>query len=170
VTSEERLRLRLAVEDFQNEEILLLQAGRYRAWLALLTEDVKYWMPVVAVRASREEMVSRPGDIAWFDDNLRTLTLRVDRFETGQAVEESIPARLRYFVTNISIEECDEGEVDVESNLIVYRTRRERQEGFFVGGRSDVLRWDDGRLKLARRTIVLDKNVRGIDSHMGIFF
>lgn len=162
---------RLSVEDFQSREILLLQDGRYNEWLEMLTEDIRYWMPNVRVRERREEMVGGDRDISWFDDSIATLRLRVERFKTGLAVEESIPSRLRYFVQNLRITPGEAGaEIEIVSNVMVYKTRREDQEAFYVGGREDTLRLVDGQWKLAYRKIVLDRAVRGGLTHLGVFF
>ena len=163
--------IRRAVEQFQSREIKLLQAGRYEDWLTLLAPDIRYWMPSITARQGRDETVGKEGETAWFDDGFATLELRVKRLLTGLAIEEGVPSRLRYFVQNLDIATKDSGsEIAVESNIIVYKTRREQQESFFVGGRDDLLRLLDGEWKLARRTIVLDRTVRDQHSHLGIFF
>lgn len=162
--------IRRVVEQFQSREIKLLQAGRYDDWLTLLAPDIRYWMPSVTIRQQREETVGKEGETAWFDDGFATLELRVKRLLTGLAVEEGVPARLRYFVQNLDIAANEAGsEIEVESNIMVYKTRREQQESFFVGGRDDLLRLLDGEWKLARRTIVLDRTVRDQHSHLSIF-
>jgi 3-phenylpropionate/cinnamic acid dioxygenase small subunit len=164
------LLLRASVEAFQNREIALLQDGRYDEWLELVTEDIRYWMPVVSVRASREAMVGQDGELAWFDDTLETLRLRVERLKTGLAVEESVPSRTRYFVQNLEITAtADRSEARVVSNYLVYRTRREKQENYFVGGREDLLRQVNGEWKLAHRKMILDRNVLAPNTHPNIF-
>jgi 3-phenylpropionate/cinnamic acid dioxygenase small subunit len=42
---------------------------------------------------------------------------------------------------------------------MVYRNRLEREENVFAGRRTDVLRRTSGRLRVARRTILLDQNI-----------
>ena len=44
-------------------------------------------------------------------------------------------------------------------NFIMYRTRGETEEDFYVGSREDVLRQEDGGWKIAYRKVVLDQNV-----------
>jgi 3-phenylpropionate/cinnamic acid dioxygenase small subunit len=161
------LLLQASVEAFQNREIVLLQDGRYEEWLELVTEDIR---PVVSARARREAMVGQDGELTWFDDTLETLRLRVARLKTGLAVEEGAPSRTRYFVQNLEImAAADRSEARVVSNYLVYRTRREKQENYFVGGREDVLRQVDGEWKLARRKMILDRNVLAPNTHPNIF-
>jgi 3-phenylpropionate/cinnamic acid dioxygenase small subunit len=166
------LALRLSVEAFQSREIRLLQAGRHEEWLTLLTDDVRYWIPIVSARERREDAVTRHGELAWVDDDLAALTLRVQRWRSGLAVEEAVPPRVRYFLQNLAITpaNADASEVRVESNLLVYRTRLERQEAFFAGERDDLLRRVDGDWKLAARKVVLDQNVLGANNRFSMFF
>ena len=41
----------------------------------------------------------------------------------------------------------------------MYRTRGETEQDFYVGSREDILRREDGQLKVAYRKIVLDQTV-----------
>jgi ethylbenzene dioxygenase beta subunit len=52
-----------------------------------------------------------------------------------------------------------ESEVKVYSNFIMYRSRGETEEDFYVGSREDVLRNVDGNWLLASRKIVFEQNV-----------
>lgn len=53
------------------------------------------------------------------------------------------------------------GEYVAESSFLCYRNRLEREVDLYAGGRTDQLRRDpdDGRLLIARRTILIDQNV-----------
>jgi 3-phenylpropionate/cinnamic acid dioxygenase small subunit len=159
-----------AVEMFQREEILLLQEGQYDAWLQLMTEDVRYWMPMVSLRERREDMVSGEGGLAFFDDNLASLTIRIKRFQSGKALEQSPPSRVRYYIQNLRLTPNEDGsEVRVLSNFLIYQNRLEKQEYVFMGEREDVLRCAQGTWKLAFRKATLDRNVLGASS-LHIFF
>ena len=50
-------------------------------------------------------------------------------------------------------------ELTVHCNFIVYRSRGETEQDFYVGAREDRLRRVDGAWKIARRRMVLDQNV-----------
>ena len=52
-----------------------------------------------------------------------------------------------------------ESEIKVYSNFIMYRTRAETEEDFYVGSREDILRREAGHLRISYRKIVLDQNV-----------
>ena len=47
----------------------------------------------------------------------------------------------------------------VYSNFIMYRTRAETEQDFYVGRREDVLRRVGGDFKIAYRKVTLDQNV-----------
>jgi biphenyl 2,3-dioxygenase beta subunit len=51
------------------------------------------------------------------------------------------------------------GEIEANSNFLVYRTRMESDKDIFVGARQDILRRQGASFKIARRTIVLDQAV-----------
>ena len=63
-------------------------------------------------------------------------------------------------ISNIEIEPGSaENELTVYSNFLMYRTRAETEQDFYVGCRQDTLRKVDGQWKIAYRKIVLDQNV-----------
>ena len=69
------------------------------------------------------------------------------------------PSRTRRLISNVRVKRDDGDGIEVDSNFIVYRTRMEKDEDFFVGTRKDILRRIDGGFKIARRTIILDQAV-----------
>jgi 3-phenylpropionate/cinnamic acid dioxygenase small subunit len=83
---------------------------------------------------------------------------------------EDPPSRTRHLLANIEIERGDaESELKVYSNFIVYRSRSETEQDFYVGARRDVLRLCDGTWKIARRKLILDQNVL-LAKNVSIFF
>lgn len=154
--------LRDEVEELLYEEAELLDDRQFRGWLDLLTDDFHYWMPVRDNRLGREveEELAKPGQAAYFDDTKKTLSMRIDRLDTGQAWAETPPSRTRHLISNIRVTPLDGGfEFEVRSNFITYRTRLEKDEDFYVGTRRDIVRRVDGQLRFAKRTIVLDQAV-----------
>jgi 3-phenylpropionate/cinnamic acid dioxygenase small subunit len=155
--------LRRAVEDFLYLEAELLDERRLREWLELLTDDVRYWMPVRHNPLERPSdtaaELAPPGDAFYFDDDKQSLRIRVERLYARNAWAEMPPSRTRHLITNIRIKGDDGREIAVDSNFIVYRTRMEIGEDLFVGTRRDVLRRQGAALKVCRRTIILDQAV-----------
>jgi phthalate 3,4-dioxygenase beta subunit len=148
------------VVDFLHAEADLLDRGEHRAWLALLTDDIRYVVPVRVTTAHTLDG-SALEDMAHFDEDRYSLRKRVERFETEHAWAEDPPSRTRHFVTNIR---CWEGEsadeVVTESNLLLFRSRGDvREHDLLSGRRNDTLRRTPGGLRLARREVMLDESV-----------
>jgi 3-phenylpropionate/cinnamic acid dioxygenase small subunit len=97
------------------------------------------------------------------------LSARVARLETGMAWAEDPPSRTRRMIGNIELAGEAGPELTVYSNFIVYRSRAESEEDFYVGARQDLLRRVDGGLKIARRRMTLDQNVLSA-KNVSIFF
>jgi len=172
------------VEQFLYREARLLDDRRFRDWLQLFTDDVRYWM---ASRTNRypksskaisildpdryvEDDIGHEDELAILDESKETLTGRVARLDTGMAWAEDPPSRTRHMISNIEVEAGDvDTEIRVYSNFIVYRSRAETEQDFYVGARQDVLRRVDGKWKIAHRKLILDQNVL-LAKNVSIFF
>jgi biphenyl 2,3-dioxygenase beta subunit len=155
--------LRHRVEDFLFLEAELLDDRKFREWLDLLTDDVRYWMPIRHNPLERPEDLSeelaKPGEGYYFDDDKKSLRIRVERVYAKNAWAEMPPSRTRHLISNVRIKSDDGAALEVHSNFLVYRTRMETDQDTFVGTRQDVLRHTDSGFKIARRTIILDQAV-----------
>ena len=173
-----------SVEQFLYREARLLDERRFHEWLQLFTDDVRYFMAGRSNRypkASKAIAILDPGryveadvagddKLALLDEDKTTLAARVARLDTGMAWAEDPPSRTRHLVTNVEVEPGeDEAEITVHSNFLVYRSRAETEEDFYVGARRDVLRRVDGTWKIARRRMVLDQAVLSA-KNLSIFF
>ncbi|MFM7537528.1 MAG: aromatic-ring-hydroxylating dioxygenase subunit beta [Acidimicrobiales bacterium] len=144
------------VTRFLHDEADLLSARRYREWEALLADDLCYRLPV------RETLVPGQGsehseDMFHFDENRRTMRMRIDRFEGTAAWAENPPSRCRYFVSNIRAERRPDGLVGVRSELLFTRLRRSLTEyEMLTGERHDALRERGDSFELVERTVLLD--------------
>ena len=164
--------LQYEVEQFLYHEAALLDDRRFHEWLDLLTDDVEYWMPIRSTRARGDEAneFTKPGEAAFFDENKEFLEERVRKLDTGFSWAEDPPSRTRHLITNIEVEPGDAAsELTVYSNFLVYRTRAETEQDFYIGARQDVLRRVDGAWKIARRKLVLDQNVL-LPKNVSVFF
>mgnify|MGYP001275297541 CR=1 FL=1 len=160
------------VQQFLFQEARLLDERRFDEWLDLLTEDAVYWMPIKSNRYDKElkDEVSKPGELAYYDDDKKTLRNRVARLHSGMAWSESPPARTRHIISNVEVTpEAKKDEVTVRCALLVYRTHLEHDEDFFVGCREDRLRKVDGSWKIAKRTVILDQVVLS-PKNLAVFF
>ena len=153
------------IERFLYREARLLDERRFHEWLELLTEDVRYWM---GSRSNRYPRSSKA--IAILDETKQTLSQRVARLDTGMAWAEDPPSRSRHLITNIEVEPGDAAsEIKVYANFMVYRSRAETEQDFYVGARRDVLRRVAGSWKIAGRKIILDQNVL-LAKNVSLFF
>ena len=91
-----RLLLKDEVEQFLFAEAELLDERQYEEWLALLDDDIRYWMPMrrnVKFGELEREFTREGMDINWFDEGKDTLTRRVNQILTGvHWAEEPCPA------------------------------------------------------------------------------
>jgi 3-phenylpropionate/cinnamic acid dioxygenase small subunit len=172
------------VEQFLYREARLLDERRFQEWLALLTDDIHYWMgartnrypkvsKAIAILDSErysEEDLTQEDELAILDETKETLSRRVARLETGMAWAEDPPSRTRHLLSNIEVEPGDTAsELKVYASFLVYRSRAETEQDVYVGARRDVLRNVDGAWKIARRRIILDQNVL-LAKNVSIFF
>ena len=155
--------LRHEIEEFLYFEAELLDDRKLREWFELLADDIRYWMPIRHNLFERPDDIrdelSKPGEGFYFDDDRKSLKIRVERAYARNAWAEMPPSRTRHLITNIRIKNDDGREIEVHSNFLVYRTRMENDQDMFVGERQDVLRRIDGGFKIAKRTIILDQAV-----------
>jgi 3-phenylpropionate/cinnamic acid dioxygenase small subunit len=172
-----RLLLHREVEDFLSREAELLDERRYEEWLALFTDDARYWMPMRrnVPRDELEREFTREGlDVNWFDEGKETLTRRVQQILTGVHWAEEPPSRTCHMVSNVRVaaarpDGAAPTEVTVLSRFLLYRNRVETETDLLVGKREDVLRRVDGDWRIARRMIVLDQNVL-LSKNLTVFF
>lgn len=150
------------ISQFLFEEAALLDARDFTGWLALLTEDVRYRMPVRVTRERKDGPDVDP-DAVYIDEDLASLSVRAARLGTRSAWAEDPPSRTRHFVTNVVVRVGDApDEVAVRSYLLFARSRgRSTTNDELTGQRSDVLRRVDGGWRLARRDVVWDQTVLG---------
>ncbi len=149
------------VEQFYYEEAALLDDRRFTDWLALLAADIHYWMPIrrTVMADDLENEFTKPGAMAYFDDDKALLEARVKKLGSGFSWSEDPPSRTRHNVTNVRVVACEGDEITVESNFHLYRTRLESDEDEWIGRRRDVLRKVDGELKIAKRHLFLEQTV-----------
>lgn len=152
-----RRELRQEVEEFLYRESRLLDDGKFDEWLDLFTDDTRYWMPTRQTRERGEGGVGEEGDVALFEDDKNFLVLRVRRLDTGLAHAEQPPSRTRHFVSNVEILREEGDEIEVRSNILVFQSRLEKTECFFVGRREDRLRKVNDHWRIAMRKIILDQ-------------
>lgn len=148
--------LQQEIEQFLYKEAALFDERRFDEWLELLADDVLYWVPVRETREQWGEDVRRQQEMAYMEEDKRSLELRVKRLGTGLARAEEPPSRTRHLVTNVRIVAERGAEVEVHSYVLVFQSRYASYENFYIGKREDLLRKVNGVWKIARRKVILD--------------
>ena len=148
------------VLDFLYREAEILDERRHEEWMAMLSDDIRYVVPV-RVTSAHSLSDSALGDMGHFDEDRYSLAKRVERFATEHAWAEDPPSRTRRHVTNVRCFEGNaDGEVIARSNLLLFRSRGDIHDHDLLSAtRTDVLRREGPTLKLARRTVLLDESV-----------
>ena len=172
-----RALLKDEIEDFLYREADLLDERHYDEWLALLTDDVRYWMPMrrnVKVDDREREFTREGRDISWFDEGRETLTRRVRQIQTGIHWAEEPVSRISHLISNVQLVEinpsaAEPAEVSVRCRFLVYRNRVETETDILVGKREDLLRRAGDGWQIARRKILLDQNVL-LSKNLTFFF
>src|SRR6202023_4196295 len=104
---------RAALEDFIIHEARLLDARRFRDWMALFADDGTYWVPSVPDQANPFDQASL------FYDDRDLMKTRVDRLEHPRIHVQTPPSRTAHLVGNAIVEQADEakGEYCVGSRV-----------------------------------------------------
>lgn len=147
---------------FFSAEAELLDERRFDEWLDLLHEDLRYWMPIARnVRFDRpeHEYTREHSEANWFDEGKDTLRKRVLQIQGGDHWAEEPRSRTTHLVANVRVDAADGADITVKSRFVVCAYRLEHDFDLFIGKRSDVLRREQGVLKVLRRTIYLDQSV-----------
>tara|TARA_B100001146_G_scaffold220269_1_gene228734 strand:- start:1342 stop:1887 length:546 start_codon:yes stop_codon:yes gene_type:complete len=161
------LLLKNEIEAFLFEEAEILDDRNFADWLDLLTDDIRYWMPMrrnVKSNEMNREFTREGQDINWFDEGKETLERRVNQILTGVHWAEEPLSRIRHLITNVQLlnatpSTSDPSEVSVRCRFLVYRNRVETETDFLIGKREDTLRKVNGDWKIAGRKITLDQSV-----------
>ncbi len=142
--------LRATVEEFLFREAALLDEWRLEEWVGLFTDDARYVVPSTDLPEGDPKR-----DLVFIDDDIIRLRARTARLNSRYSHRERPRSRTRRFVSNVRVEETDEGHLSVSANVLVYRFRS--GEGApYVGTVEYILRRDSGDLRIAYRRAVLD--------------
>ena len=168
----EHLLLVREIEAFLYYEADLLDGRQFEAWLDLLTDDIRYWMPMrrnVKFDDLEHENTRERQDMNWFDEGKETLTQRVRQILTGVHWAEEPLSRVSHMVSNVRLIQATPEDVQVTCRFLIYRNRQQDETDFFIGKREDTLRKVDGEWKIARRKVILDQNVL-LAKNLTVFF
>jgi 3-phenylpropionate/cinnamic acid dioxygenase small subunit len=151
------------------EEATLLDNKHYEDWLTRLAPQLTYLMPVRQTLNNGTE--PEPGRGYYhFDDNYRSLRLRVRRLASASSWVDNPSPRTRRLVTNLTVQALGDT-VQAHSYLLLLVSRNDTAITEMLSGeRRDVLhRGGEGGFQLARREILIDQSTVGM-STLSLFF
>lgn len=158
----DQLLRRYEVEQFYNHEAELLDTRQFEVWLDLLADDLRYWMPLSRNQEFGEwdGQHTREGkDLNWFDEGKFEMEQRVKQIMTGMHWAEEPISRTCHMVSNLQVEDGEDGLLKTRCRFLVYRNRTETETDFFVGKRHDSLRREADGFRIVARKIFLDQSV-----------
>jgi len=139
------------VENFLYREARLMDEHAYDEWLALWTDDALYWVP------ANEDDLDPQRHVSIVYENKARIEDRIARLKSGVAYAQDPKSRLRRVVSNVEIEEGENGEVTVYSNFNLTALRRSRMDTF-AGRTIHKLRPEGNGFKIAYKKVVLINN------------
>ena len=145
------------IENFLYREARLMDEHAYDEWLSLWAEDALYWVPC------NEDDIDPQRHVSIIYDNRPRLEDRIERLKSDAAYAQDPKSRLRRVVSNVEIEEEDNGEVTVYANFNLTELRRSRQDTF-AGRTIHKLRPQDASFKIAYKKVLLVNNDEVIDN------
>jgi 3-phenylpropionate/cinnamic acid dioxygenase small subunit len=163
--------LHLEIQTFLLREVEYLDDNRLNEWLTCLAEDVHYFMPIRSHAQPKQTSNHNPvvSRFAYYDDDKSSLRMRVDRIATGIAHAEAPRSFTQRLISNVRVEATERAsEFSVLSSFLAWQERRGRDLATFMGRRSDIIRIDNGALKIARRQVDLAQTI--LPGTISIFF
>ena len=140
---------RARIETFLIHEADLIDRRDFEAWLALYTDDCRYWVPLEEGQADPQDTVS-----LIYDDR-KLLETRVRRLGHPRAHAQAPPSRTLHTVANVAVDpQPQDGRIVVRSNQIVAEYRQNRTR-LFAGRCTHRLAPQDGGYRIAFKRIDL---------------
>ena len=139
------------IENFLYCEARLMDENAYDEWLALWAEEALYWVPANADDIDPLRHVS-----IVYEDKVH-LEDRIERLKSGAAYAQDPKSRMRRVISNIEIEEGENGEVTAYSNFNLTELRRSQQRTF-AGRTVHKLRPEGNSFKIAYKKVLLVNN------------
>jgi benzoate/toluate 1,2-dioxygenase beta subunit len=137
----------LTPEEFLYHEAALLDDRRFEEWLELYAEDAVYWIPQGDEPDPRQQV-----SIAY--DDRRRLHERVLRISSGFAYSQDPPSRTCHVVGNVRVVSEQDGEMSLNSNVVVAEVRRNVQN-LYVCRVEHSLVADAGSYRIRRKVVRL---------------
>lgn len=151
--------LERAAQRFLIWEAALLDDRHYDEWMGLLTDDFHYRIPLPTVR--EDPRLPRHSDRALlFEATKRNLGFKLGRVGEKAAWADRPQNMTRRFVSNVTIEAAETGDLVVRSSLLLTTSPSGEQPTIVSAGREDHIRIDPSAAWcLASRSVFLDVEI-----------
>ena len=136
------------VERFLYREARLMDTHLYDEWLALWTQDARYWVPC------NSDDVDPAREVSIIYDDYERLEQRVQRLKSGTVLAQDPAPRMRRIVSNIEIETVDVEHLRVGSNFLL-AVAREREQQLWAGHSIHGLRRVGDGLRMHYKKVLL---------------
>jgi benzoate/toluate 1,2-dioxygenase subunit beta len=146
---------RQRIVEFIYKEARLQDEGLYDAWEALWTDDALYWVPAGG------DDIDPDKQISYVYDNRNRIRTRIKQLKTEDRYSQVPPSRMRRVISNLELEEGEEGEVIAGSNFILVETRAHGLTTW-AGRTIHKIREENGGLKLSYKKVMLVNNAEEI--------
>lgn len=143
------------IEQFLYHEAWLLEGRRFTDWLALMTDDVVYYLP------NRREDGVVLDDALIARDGMPQLRMRIDRMHDPLNPTLQPPPRTKYFVTNVSVVDRSGDELQVRSSVLLYIVRDGTVRHHPISCRYG-LRSVDGEWRIVFKRVYLLENAQAL--------
>ena len=146
------LLLRLEVEDFLYREAALLDDWKLKEWLALFSPRARY--EVAPTGEADAGTLSSAECLFLVADDRERLEQRVIRLRKPQAHAEYPHSRVRHLYSNVRILGQQSDSIEVNSNFVTFRTKRNFTATYIGWHRWMLIRGADGFLIELKRMIL----------------
>jgi 3-phenylpropionate/cinnamic acid dioxygenase small subunit len=127
--------------DLVVQEAALIDARRFDDWLALFTDDCRYWIPL---QGDAQHEDSQHNALA--DEDKLLLKLRVERLKSPRAHSQHPPSRCQHVLQQPRVVNADlaEGRAELHTPFIYIESRGEQQLMLAGVARHRLVRRDQG--------------------------
>lgn len=139
------------IENFLYREARLMDENAYDEWFALWADDALYWVP------ANEDDIDPMRHVSIVYEDKAHLEDRIFRLKSDAAYAQDPRSRMRRVISNVEIEEGEQGEVIVYSNFNLTELRRSQQRTF-AGRTLHKLRPEGNSFKIAYKKVLLVNN------------
>jgi 3-phenylpropionate/cinnamic acid dioxygenase small subunit len=155
-----------AVQEFLNREARLLDAQKWNEWLDLYCEDAVFWVPAVTMDGRPTTDAENSLNFIYIAGRVG-LEARAFRVASGGSLASNPLPRTRHLIGNVMIDRDGPDELHAFANAQTVAFCEARGQQILTSSYEYILRKQDGRLRIARKKILLLEYV--IDGYFDFF-